>query len=205
MHAPTLYLTKLSCVILSLASVPDKIRHGCFVEIFFRQTLFILLDNIIRQCFHQLTWSIVNTELDSNWILMSCQQHRVTSGQSNSVISKCTLRGVRRVQICLLSARHMMVADVTRNELTRITSLSNHKYRPAFLYFPWKQISNLVHLNQVTLHWYPAKRFSDSQTPTWKNKSVGLLHQLQGWSKPCTLKSSVQITSHGSKSNSVSL
>ena len=66
MHAPTLYLTKLSYVILSLASVPDKIRHGRFVEIFFRQTLFILLENIIRQRFHQLTWSIVNAELDSN-------------------------------------------------------------------------------------------------------------------------------------------
>ena len=31
-------------------------------------------------------------QLVSNWILMSCQLQRVTSGQSNSVISKCTLQ-----------------------------------------------------------------------------------------------------------------
>ena len=29
---------------------------------------------------------------NSNWILMSCQLHRVTSGQSYSVISKCTFQ-----------------------------------------------------------------------------------------------------------------
>ena len=31
-------------------------------------------------------------QLVSNWIWMSCQPHRVTSGQSNSIISKCTVQ-----------------------------------------------------------------------------------------------------------------
>ena len=41
---------------------------------------------------HHLITALLQEELVSNLAFMSCQPHRVTSGQSNSVISKCTLQ-----------------------------------------------------------------------------------------------------------------
>ena len=52
---------------------------------FFNHVLFIDLHKIIKRSVHKNSFDVEKeNSSSSNWILMSCQPHRVTSGQSNS-------------------------------------------------------------------------------------------------------------------------
>ena len=75
----------------------DKIgaqRKQHFLSSFFLLPLFF--------CNHHVS---VLSQLISNWIFMSCQPHRVTSGHSNSVVSNCTFQNSSHIHGNLLPSQ----------------------------------------------------------------------------------------------------
>ena len=62
------------------------------------------------------------TQLVSIWILTSCQPHRITSGHSDSVISKCTLQNLSYLYRPSLKSAHKT------NPYTNIHTQTSNKF-----------------------------------------------------------------------------